>query len=305
MKITFLGTGAGIPAKHRNVSSLALHLDNKHSSIWLFDCGEATQHKILYTPIKTRKIEKIFITHLHGDHIFGLPGLLGSRSFQGAETPLTIYGPPGIKEFIETSLRVSTTYLHYPLTIEEIKEGGVLFTNDDFTVSCAPLLHGITCYGYRVEQQDFLGPLLMEKVGEAGIPNGPHLQKLKRGETITLPDGRSFEGKDFIGPSKKGKIVTILGDTRYTEASIRLARDADLLVHESTFAVGDEALAFDYFHSTAVHAAEIAKAANVRKLILNHISSRYQKDAVDQLLEGAKAVFSHTFVAEDLASFSL
>src|SRR5690625_4222524 len=122
MELIFLGTGAGIPSKQRNVSAVALTLLQELNSIWLFDCGEATQHQILHTTIKPRKINKIFITHLHGDHIFGLPGLLSSRSFQGGESPLTVYGPPGIKQYIETSMEVSQSNVTYPLQIEEITE---------------------------------------------------------------------------------------------------------------------------------------------------------------------------------------
>src|SRR5690625_2509243 len=123
MKITFLGTGAGIPSKQRNVSSIALQLMKNKGAIWLFDCGEATQHQILNTPLKPRKIEKIFITHLHGDHIYGLPGLISSRSFQDGRTPLTIYGPKGTEEFGQTSLKVSETNVLYPIEFIEVFDG--------------------------------------------------------------------------------------------------------------------------------------------------------------------------------------
>ncbi|MEZ0116053.1 UNVERIFIED_ORG: ribonuclease Z [Heyndrickxia coagulans] len=136
MEILFLGTGAGVPAKARNVTSIALKLLEERNAIWLFDCGEATQHQILHTAIKPRKVEKIFITHLHGDHIFGLPGFLGSRSFQGGDGPLTVYGPKGIKAFVEVSLKVSETRLKYPLEIIEIEEGTV-FEDDRLYGLCA------------------------------------------------------------------------------------------------------------------------------------------------------------------------
>src|SRR5699024_6343281 len=142
MKLTFLGTGAGMPSKERNVSSIALSLLQEANSVWLFDCGEATQHQILYTSIKPRKINKIFVTHLHGDHIFGLPGFLSSRSFQGGNQPLTIYGPTGIKEYIETSLELSATHLTYPLIIEELKEGKIA-ESENFEMYCKKLNHGI------------------------------------------------------------------------------------------------------------------------------------------------------------------
>ncbi|UCZ53178.1 ribonuclease Z [Bacillus shivajii] len=305
MNITFLGTGSGVPAKHRNVSSLALHLMNKQASIWLFDCGEATQHQILHTPIKLRRVEKIFITHLHGDHIFGLPGVLGSRSFQGAETPLNIYGPKGIKEFIEISLKTSGTHLRYPLYIEEFNQEGKLFEDNEFLVSTAKLVHGLPSFGFRVQQKDLPGPLLMDKVKAAQIEPGPILKKLKDGRSITLPDGRTVNGQDFIGPPKKGKVVTVLGDTRFNERSIPLAKNANVLIHEATFAKEDHLLANEYFHSTTVEAATIAKQAGVKQLILNHISTRYQAEDIKTLLNEAKEIFPHTFVADDFSTFKV
>lgn len=130
---SFLGTGAGIPAKLRNVTSIALKLLEERGAIWLFDAGEATQHQILHTSIKPRRIEKVFITHLHGDHIYGLPGLLASRSFQGGESEVTVYGPKGLKEYITISLSVSQTYLKYPLRVIEIEEG-IIFEDEQFIV---------------------------------------------------------------------------------------------------------------------------------------------------------------------------
>ncbi|WP_096186660.1 ribonuclease Z [Evansella halocellulosilytica] len=305
MKVTFLGTCAGVPAKHRNVSSLALHLENKKNTTWLFDCGEATQHQILYTSIKLRKIEKIFITHLHGDHIFGLPGLLGSRSFQGAESTLTIYGPTGLKDFVDTALKVSGTYLKYPLEMIEHDEEGTLFHDSNWRVKTAPLIHGLPCYGYRIEQKDLPGPLLMDKVHEYGIPEGPILKQLKNGERVQLANGTVVNGEDFIGPPKKGKVVAVLGDTRYSENAIKLAKGADTLIHEATFAAGEENLAKEYFHSTTLQAADIAQKAGANQLILNHISSRYQKDESENLASQAKRVFSNTYIAEDLSHFQI
>lgn len=306
MKITFLGTGAGIPAKYRNVSALALHLINKQGDIWLFDCGEATQHQILHTTLKPRKITKVFITHLHGDHIYGLPGFLASRSFQGAENPLTIYGPEGIKQFVETTLSVSKTHLHYPLMIEEIssEEYDLLFENDEYIVSYAPLIHGLTSYGYRIEQKDSPGPLLEEKLKKENIPPGPIYGKLKEGETVTLADGRIIDGKKYIGPTKKGNSVAILGDTRYTENAIQLAKNVHTLVHEATFSEAQKDIAHEYFHSTTTQAAQVAQKARVKQLLLNHISPRYDTSQVEQLLKEARNIFPHTHIAEDLTSFT-
>jgi len=304
VELVFLGTGAGVPAKERNVSAVALQLLQERGATWLFDCGEATQHQILYTAIRPRRLEKIFITHLHGDHIFGLPGLLGSRSFQGGTTELTLYGPKGIRQFIETSLTVSYTRLKYELKVVEIDEG-IIFEDRQFRVIAKQLDHGIPSYGYRIEEKDLPGPLLVDKLIEANIPPGSIYQQIKEGKTVVLEDGRSINGKEFVGPPQKGRIVTILGDTRFCEASIELAKNADLLVHEATFGGEDGKLAFEYFHSTSVQAAEVAKIAKAEKLILTHISSRYQGSMCDNLLAEAKKIFPNADIAEDFKSIPI
>lgn len=302
MEVVFLGTGAGVPAKERNVTGIALKLLEERGTVWLFDCGEATQHQILHTSIRPRKIEKIFITHLHGDHIFGLPGLLGSRSFQGGETSLEIYGPTGIKEFIEVALKVSQTHLRYDIHITEIEEG-IVFEDDLFKVICAKVEHGITSYGYRIIEKDLPGALLVEKLKEEGILPGPIYQKIKQGETVVTDDGRVINGKDYLASPKKGRIAAIIGDTRFCEKSIELARDADILIHEATFSGEDGELAYDYFHSTTTQAATIASTANVKKLLLTHISSRYQGNDIMQLENEAQEVFSNSEVVGDFSSY--
>lgn len=303
MEFVFLGTGAGVPAKGRNVSAIALQLLEERGATWLFDCGEATQHQILHTSVRPRRIEKIFITHLHGDHIFGLPGLLGSRSFQGGTTPLTVYGPKGIKQFIEVALAVSTTHVKYPLEIIEITEEGTVFEDKQFFVETKRLSHGIECFGYRIVEKDIPGHLLIDKLLDEGVKPGPLFKRLKDGKTVELEDGRVLCGKDFIGPPQKGRIITILGDTRYCEASIQLAQDADVLVHEATFGAEDSQQAHDYYHSTTEQAANIAVQANVKQMILTHISSRYQGEAWKILLEEAQQVFPNTEIAADLKRF--
>jgi ribonuclease Z len=298
MDIVFLGTGAGMPAKLRNVTSIALKLLDERGAIWLFDAGEATQHQILHTSIKPRRIEKIFITHLHGDHIYGLPGLLSSRSFQGGESVVTLYGPKGIKEYIHVSLSLSQTYLKYPLTVIEIDEG-IIFEDEQFTVEARLLEHGIPSYGYRIVEKDRPGTLLADKLIDAGIKPGPIFKKIKNGEAVTLEDGSKVEPSEFLGPDQKGRIVAILGDSRYCENAILLAKDADLLAHEATFAKGEEKLAHDYFHSTTHQAADIAKQANCMHLCLTHISSRYDRNAWRELVDQAKEIFPNTDIAED------
>ncbi|AZU63238.1 ribonuclease Z [Neobacillus mesonae] len=304
MDIFFLGTGAGMPAKLRNVTSIALKLLEERGAIWLFDAGEATQHQILHTSIKPRRIEKIFITHLHGDHIYGLPGLLSSRSFQGGDTEVTVYGPKGIKEFLQVSLSISQTYLKYPLTVAEIDEG-VIFEDEQFLVEAKILDHGITSFGYRVVEKDRPGTLLADKLMEAGVQPGPIFRKIKNGETVTLEDGRVIEPEEFLGPAQKGRIVTILGDTRFCENAVSLAKDADLLIHEATFSKGEEKLASDYFHSTTHQAAEIAKKAGCKQLCLTHISSRYDRAAWLELAAEAQEILENTEIAEDFKEITI
>lgn len=304
MELLFLGTGAGVPAKLRNVTAMALKLLEERNAVWLFDCGEATQHQILHTSLKPRKIEKIFITHLHGDHIFGLPGLLGSRSFQGGETSLTVYGPIGIRQYIEASLQVSQTHLKYPLEIIEIEEGAI-FEDEQFVIEALLLDHAIPSYGFRITEKDKPGTLDAERLIAEGIPPGPLYKQLKDGETVKLDDGRVLHGQDFLGPDQKGKIICILGDTRPCENAATLAKDADLLVHEATFAAGSEEMAHDYFHSTTIQAAELAVAAQARALCLTHISSRYGKEKWNELAEEARAIFPNTKIAYDLLEVSI
>lgn len=304
MELFFLGTGAGIPAKLRNVTSIALKLLEERGAVWLFDCGEATQHQILHTSLKPRRVEKIFITHLHGDHIYGLPGFLSSRSFQGGESEVTIYGPEGIKKFVETNLSISQTYLKYPLHFVEVQDG-VVFEDEQFIVEAKLLEHGIPSYGYRVIEKDLSGVLLVGKLQEAGISPGPIYKKIKNGESVTLEDGRVINPLDFTGPKIHGRIVTILGDTRVCEASKELAKNANLLVHEATFSQGEEQLAHEYFHSTTTQAATIAKEAEVKKLCLTHISSRYDKIAWKTLEDEAKAIFPRTEIAEDFKEITI
>lgn len=305
MELEFLGTGAGVPAKHRNVSSVALKLLHERNEIWLFDCGEGTQMQILRTTIRPRKIAKIFITHLHGDHIFGLPGLLSSRSFQGGDERLEIYGPKGIKKFVETALAISQTRLSYSLHFYEIENEELIFKDQGFAVYCKKLDHGVESFGYRVVEQDYPGELLVEKLQELSIPSGPVYGNLKRGESVTLTDGRVLNGKDFIGKAKKGRIVTILGDTRKTSAATRLAVGSDVLVHESTFNKNQEKMAYSYYHSTTHQAAEVAREANVKQLLLTHISARYLAKEALELEKEAQEIFPETKIVKDFDLFEI
>ncbi|QWU14033.1 ribonuclease Z [Paenibacillus sophorae] len=303
MEIYFLGTNAGIPTVQRNVTSVVLRLLEERRSFWMFDCGEGTQHQILRSPLRLGKLEKLFITHLHGDHLFGLPGLISSRGYQGGTAPLSVYGPPGLKAFLDISLSVSQSRIPYKLEVVE-HNGGLLFEDEHFKVESALLEHRIDSYGYRVTEKDRPGSLNIELLKGYGLRPGPLYGVLKSGMDVTTEQGITIAAADVLSEPKRGRIVTVLGDTRPCDNSIPLAREADLLIHEATFAHELAKMAREYHHSTTVQAAEIAKEAKARQLILTHFSSRYSSlEELGPLLEEARAIFPDTQLAEEFRLF--
>jgi ribonuclease Z len=289
VEITFLGTGGGVPSRERNVSSLALRWTERGRT-WLFDCGEGTQHQILRSPLRLSRVERVFITHVHGDHIFGLPGLLGSRSFQGAEALLTLHAPDGVRRFVETALHTSNTYLRYPLEWEALREEPFV-VEDGIRVEAARLSHPVPSYGFRIEEPAQPGRLDVDKLRADGVQPGPVYRALQQGDTVRLPDGRALDGRQYRGPNRPGRVIAIVGDTRPTAEAVRLARDADLLVHEATYQENRSELAEKYGHSTAVQAAQIARQAGVKRLLLTHISPRYSGLEAKELEREARLVF--------------
>ncbi|PDO11609.1 MAG: ribonuclease Z [Candidatus Reconcilbacillus cellulovorans] len=304
MKLLFLGTGAGMPSRQRNVSAIALRLHEERGTFWLFDCGEGTQHQMLRSPLKLSKLEKLLITHLHGDHLYGLPGLLTTRSNQGGESPLDIYGPPGIRAFVDTVLKISDARVNFPIRIREV-ETGEIFRDEQFAVFAGKLDHRVACFGYRVVEADRPGTLNHEKLRSLGIPPGPIYGRIKNGEDVRLPDGTVLRSADFVGPPERGRIVAILGDTRPCRAAVELARNADVVVHEATFDDSLSGQARQFFHSTAGQAAELARRAGAKRLVLTHISSRYQEGGVHVLLDQARRVFPETEVADDFREIDI
>lgn len=299
MDICFLGTSAGRPTLARNVTSIALLLPDPGRGFWLFDAGEGTQHRLLQAKLKLNKLERIFITHMHGDHLYGLPGLLSSRTFFDGAGRLELCGPPGLRDYVEAAMTHSGLHLNYELTISEAAEGPVVENDPDYTVEAAELRHRIRCFGYRVAERPKPGKLDLAALARLGVPPGPAYGKLKRGEDLELPDGRKVRAADVIGPPAHGRIVTILGDTSPCDAAIRLARDADLLVHEATFAPGLEEKAIAYGHSTMTQAAEAAARACARRLAVTHFSARYSEEEVERLVDEARGTFPEMIAARD------
>ena len=305
MNITFLGTSSGVPSLTRNVSSLALKL-TQSSEVWLFDCGEGTQHQIMKSNIKSSQITKIFITHMHGDHVYGLPGLLATLGLSGNSNGIEIYGPSELRGFINSALNSSFCKLSFPLHFVEVEnyalQNKILFENNKIKVNCAFLKHRIPAYGYRVREKDKTGIFDIKKAESMKIAPGPIYSELKQGKKVLLADGRKLDGKEFCGPPKKGKSFVYCTDTIFSESAVSLSKNVDLLVHESTFSEKDERMAYEKLHSTTIMAAKTALLSNTKKLIITHLSPRYNnKNAItpSDLLKEAQKVFPNTQLAKD------
>jgi RNAse Z (EC 3.1.26.11) len=305
MELIFLGTSAGVPTRSRNVTAMLLDLQHPtRAGLWLFDCGEGTQHQLLRTAWHPGKLDKIFITHLHGDHLFGLPGLLCSRSMAGIAHPLTIYGPQGIAEFVETTLRLSGSWTDYPLEVVEIGEG-LVFEDECYRVTARQLNHPVECYGYRIEEHDRPGALDAAALIADGVRPGPLFQRLKQGETVTLEDGRVVNGRDYLSPPQAGKKLAIFGDTAPCPSALLLAQGVDVAVHEATLEAAMEEKANGRGHSSTHQAAQLARDAGVGKLIVTHVSSRYDARGGESLLAECRAVFDNCMLAEDFTQVSV
>ncbi len=315
MKVIFLGTSSGMPTLKRNVSSIALVFINKNK-LWLWDCGESTQQQIQKTSLKLYKLEKIFITHLHGDHLFGLPGLLASRGLKGGKNQnrVQIFGPEGLDKYLKEILNMTKTYIPYEIEIEIIPPNlstGIIWENEEYMVQYTELNHNIKTYAYSVEEKKDKSHFLIEKARRLNIPHGPIYRTLKEGKTIELPNGRILQGKNFLSKVRKGRKIVFSGDTAYCENLVHLSKGADLLIHEATFSQQEEDIAKRNFHSTTIIAAKVAKKAQVKQLILTHISPRYSsnnnKSAIteSELLAEAQNIFPEVKLAEDFMEYKI
>ncbi len=276
--------------------------------MWLFDCGESTQHQFLRSDFKSSQIRRIFVTHMHGDHIFGLPGLLASCGMAGTgQQQIDIYGPPELGKYLEACRRYSKTQSSYPIEVH-VTEPGKVYEDDDYIVTCQRLKHRIPAHGYRVVEKDRTGHFDVKRAATLGISPGPVYGKLKRGEVVTLPDGRKVNGADLCGPTIVGRKFVYCTDTVFCENAIELADHADVLIHEATFAHQDAGLAYQRLHSTSTMAAQVALAAQVKQLIMTHFSPRYAPGnslSLDDLLAEAKAIFPNTLMAKDFLTYDI
>ena len=312
MQVTFLGTSSGVPTRARNVSAVALRLPQR-SEMWLFDCGEGTQHQFLRSNLRLSQLRRVFITHMHGDHVFGLPGLLASLGLSGScQEGVDLYGPDPLDSFLKGALNTSSTRIGYPLQVHRARpaaeQGTVLFEDDAVTVRCTPLTHRVPAYAYRVDQKPLAGRFDIDQAKALGIPPGPVYSRLKRGESVTLEDGRIIDGTTLCSPERPGGSVMICTDTVFCDAAVELAQGVDLLIHESTFAHAEAEMAFQKQHSTSTMAAQTAAEAGVGQLAITHLSPRYAPGnpvSPDDLLKEAQAIFPNTVLAKDFLSLDV
>lgn len=299
MEIIFLGTSSAVHSKERNHPSIAL---KAFGDVMLFDCGEGTQRQILYTKVSPMKISKIFITHYHGDHILGLPGLLQSMSLHGRESELTIYGPKGLNDIKDAIYSLGYCAIDFPVEWIEIDTGTIEET-EEYIITAQRVRHNVPCLAYSIEEKK-KPRFLREKAIELGVPVGPAFGKLHNGEEVEI-DGRIIKPEQVLGEPRKGIKITYSGDTRPCEEMIALAKDSTLLIHESTFVEEERTNAEDHAHSTSTDAAYIAKESNSKELVLTHISTRYGKEYVDIMLKEAREIFENTKIAKDLMELEL
>lgn len=311
MQVTFLGTSSGVPTRARNVSAVALRLPQR-AELWLFDCGEGTQHQFLRSDLRVSQLRRIFVTHMHGDHVFGLPGLLASLGLAGTCPGIDLYGPDRLRDFLEGVLHTSSTRISYPLRHHRVGPaaagGTAVLELEDVSVRCTPLTHRVPAFAYRVDQKPRPGRFDVARARQLGIAPGPVYARLKQGASVTLDDGRIINGASLCGPERPGASVVYCTDTVFCEAAVELAAGADLLIHESTFAHAEAELAFARQHSTTTMAAQTALAAGVKQLALTHFSPRYGPgNAVtpDDLLAEARAIFPSTVLARDFLSIDV
>jgi ribonuclease Z len=293
LSVTLLGTGAACPSVERNVAALALA---REGETLLFDCGEGTQRQMMRYGVSFA-FQDIFFTHYHADHMLGVTGLLRTMGLQDRTLPLTLYGPRGAERILGAAISLGIERNRFPVEIREIAAGDRL-SREEYDIVVFPTDHRADTVGYALAEHTRLGRFNPDRARELGVPEGPLWGRLHKGETVELPDGRRVGPEELVGTPRRGRSVVYTGDTRPSLGVVEAARGADLLIHDSTFSEEERARAEETGHSTAAQAAEMAREAGARRLVLTHISPRYTRDAPELLAE-AKAVFPESVVARD------
>ena len=300
LEIVFIGTAASVPTKERNLSSVAL----KYSGDWLlFDCPEGAQRQMMSSNVSYMKIKYIFISHFHGDHFLGLPGLLATMSMHGREDSLTIFGPRNVDEFVKKAVELSMLKVNFPIKCIQVKSG-IILKDSGYAIRAVRLKHDIPCFGYVFTESDKLGEFSRKKAIELKIPEGPLWGMLQKGETIRH-DGKKINPEDVLDYSKgrRGKKVSIIFDTRPVDDYLEGIEGSDILIHEASFTEDFKERALETKHSTAAEAAEVAKKSKCKKLFLFHISARHK--SAEEIEAEARKVFAESFAAKDLLKIEM
>ncbi len=297
--VTILGNNSAVPAFNRHPTSQVVTLDGNN---YLVDCGEGTQIQMINYKIRRSKISHIFISHLHGDHYFGLIGLLNSFSLLSHQQELHIFGPTALKEIIDLQLKVADTELCYPLHIHPITEAATLLDNENLTVKCFRTNHRIECYGFVFAQKKHPRKLDPDKAKEYEIPVSFY-QRLTNGEDYTRKDGSIIKNEWVTEASPPGKTYAFCADTKYDESLIPHIKDADMIYHETTYLDNLRERAEARFHSTTRQAAVLAKKAGVKKLLIGHFSSKY--DTLEEFEAEAREIFENTELALEGVAYTI
>lgn len=301
MKLTILGCYAATPRTFTNPTSQLLEIKNH---LFLIDCGEGTQVQLRKNKVKFSKINHIFISHLHGDHFFGLIGLISTFSLLNRNNDLHVYGPKGIKEIIKLQLRLSNSWPNYGLHFHELEstESELIYEDDKVMVKTIPLKHRVYTNGFLFQEKLASRKLNVEAVQKHQIEKC-YFQNIKNGKDILLDDGTLIANEELSFDPEKPKSYAFCSDTIYNEAIIPIIEKVDILYHESTFLESEASLATKTMHSTAIEAAKIAKKAKVGQLVLGHYSTRY--DSISLFKEEAETIFANVLLADDGKSFDL
>ncbi|MEA1927318.1 MAG: ribonuclease Z [Candidatus Auribacterota bacterium] len=294
MRIVILGSGGAVPTTRRMLPSTVLL---REGEMFIFDCGEGTQLQLTKSRLGWARLRAIFISHLHGDHIIGLPGLLMTMNMGSRKTPLKIFGPPGISDYIRLNQKILRFGVGFPLEVEEI-EGGLVVEEEEYRIEALPVKHRVFTLAYRLVEKPRPGRFNLEKARELGIPPGPLYKRIQSGEEINLDDGRLIRPEEILGDPRPGRKVVYMVDTRPFPGEVEFVRRADLLIHDGMFDDEMEGESRVRGHSTTRQAATVARDAGVDRLVLVHISPRYL--SIREMLRQAREVFPHTRIARDL-----